>query len=245
MTILTDGFKQSDEAESLTKSRALLRMGFWSGSHGDRSLHGIAYNADFRTESFDAVSMGNTGTTTRFGQENDGEEAFRALFASALNRTFAELESIQQEIEVKLTERHYRTSNTTSRLIAEGEQILRDTWNRSRHQARIEELIGLGSQEGIKLNKASELDFWSYMTTMRHTRAAGLVLTDDGNLRAVWKDGAESRLAIEFLGERQAEYVIFRRRRESATVSRVAGTDTFEGIRAQIRAFDLGFLVNE
>ena len=132
-----------------------------------------------------------------------------------------------------------------SQLITDDEYQWGDAQDRSQlYRVRIDELIGFGQQEGIELNRASELDFWSYMTTMRHTRAAGVVLTDDGNLRAVWDDGDESRVAIEFLGGRLGEYVIFRRRREEAPVSRVAGTDTFEGIRAQILSFDLDFLVN-
>ena len=67
---------------------------------------------------------------------------------------------------------------------------------------------------------------------------------DNGNLRAIWKNEAGSRVGIQFLGSQMAEYVIFRRRPATTDVSRVAGIDTLEGIKRQIHAFDLNSLVN-
>ena len=68
---------------------------------------------------------------------------------------------------------------------------------------------------------------------------------DNGNLRAVWKDGHESHLGLQFLGESMVQYVIFKRREPDQPISRVAGRNTFEGLRWQIDSFELGSLLYE
>ena len=50
-------------------------------------------------------------------------------------------------------------------------------------------------------------------------------------------------VALQFLGGGHVQYVIFKRRPGAAKVSRVAGTDTFDGIKRQVEAFDLNQLV--
>ena len=112
------------------------------------------------------------------------------------------------------------------------------------YRHRIAELSSYGMDEGTSLNEASERDFWAFVEASVSTRRAGLVLMDNGNLRAVWKGDDESHLGLHFLGDQWARYVIFKRRPASRHISRVAGTDTLEGIRVQIRAFDLMSLVN-
>lgn len=107
------------------------------------------------------------------------------------------------------------------------------------YRRRIDELSRHGMDEGISLNEASERDFWAFVETSEYTHGAGLVLMDNGDLRAVWKGDDESHLGLHFLGDQRARYVIFKRRPASRHISRVAGTDTLEGIRVQIRAFDL------
>ena len=108
---------------------------------------------------------------------------------------------------------------------------------------RIEELRGYGAAEGIAINQDSENDFKAFANAMPTARKASLVLTDSGNLRAVWKDGAGSQLGLQFLGNRQVQYVIFSRRSNASSVSRVAGTDTLQGIKKQLAAGELHALV--
>jgi hypothetical protein len=115
---------------------------------------------------------------------------------------------------------------------------------RRAYRHRIAELSSYGMDEGTSLNEASERDFWAFVEASVSTRRAGLVLMDNGNLRAVWKGDDESHLGLHFLGDQRARYVIFKRRPASRHISRVAGTDTLEGIRVQIRSFDLTSLVN-
>lgn len=114
------------------------------------------------------------------------------------------------------------------------------------YRCRIEELRGYGAEEDIAISPESELDFLGFIESFPAPRPAALFLQDNGNLRAVWddEDDADSHLALEFLGGRRAQYVIFRRRPGAAEISRVAGTDSFAGISRQIAEFDLRHLVD-
>ena len=118
---------------------------------------------------------------------------------------------------------------------------------RRAYRNRIDELAGYGLEEGISVSVLSEEDFWAFMESSGFTNRAGLALMDNGNLRAVWKGadkGADSdHLGVQFLGKQMAEYVIFKRRPDSANVSRVAGIDTLSGIREQVKSFGLTSLV--
>ena len=115
---------------------------------------------------------------------------------------------------------------------------------RRAYRRRIDELGRLAIEEDISWNEASEQDFWTFVGAPVSSRQSGLVLMDNGNLRAVWKGDDESHIGLHFLGSQWVRYVIFKRREASRHISRVAGTDTLEGIRKQIRAFDLVSLVN-
>ena len=68
---------------------------------------------------------------------------------------------------------------------------------------------------------------------------------DNGNLRAVWKDNKGNRLGLQFLGGGMVQHVIFKQRNAARPISRVAGRDTFEGIKRQIDTFDLDSLLYE
>jgi len=107
------------------------------------------------------------------------------------------------------------------------------------YRSRIAELREYGEDEGVAINKASEKDFWDFVRSLPSVRRGSLVLMDNGNLRALWKGEQESQLGLQFLGGRMMEYVIFKRRKRAKNVSRVAGADTFDGVRRQIEAFEL------
>ena len=113
------------------------------------------------------------------------------------------------------------------------------------YRCRIEELRRYGAEEEIAIDPDSERDFLAFIQTLPGAQEAGVVLTDDGTLRAVWDDAddQESHLGMEFLGGGRTRYVIFKRRAGAAEISRVAGTDTFQGILRQLSAFNLQHLV--
>ena len=116
---------------------------------------------------------------------------------------------------------------------------------RQAYRRRIDDLREYGAEEDVAVNAASERDFWAFINTMPSAREAGVVLTPDGDLRAVWDDDHDDdrHFAVQFLGGGQVQYVVFSRRPDARKVSRAAGTDTLNGVKRQIDAFDLGRLV--
>ncbi len=116
-------------------------------------------------------------------------------------------------------------------------RIARQT--REAYRNRIEELREYGEEDGVTINPASERDFWAFVKSLPAARKGSLVLTDSGNLRALWRGEQESHLGLQFLGGREVQYVIFKRRKRARKISRVAGADTFDGIKRQMEAFDL------
>ena len=115
---------------------------------------------------------------------------------------------------------------------------------RQAYTQRIEELRNEAAIGRIEVNGASERDFWSLVRLGDPDRRAGVVLLDNGNLRAVWKGEDATHVGIQFLGEGRAEYVIFKRRPATTDISRVAGNDTLEGIKRQIHTFGLTSLID-
>lgn len=123
------------------------------------------------------------------------------------------------------------------------EQRIRDV--RQAYRRRVELLRSDGAMEDLAINEASEADFWSFVKSSFDVRKAGLVLLDSGNLRAVWKSDDGRRLGLQFLGGRMVEYVYFVRRPAAEEISRGAGRDTLDAVKAQIRAWNLTSLVYE
>ena len=99
--------------------------------------------------------------------------------------------------------------------------------------------------DGYVLNLASEIDFRQFVSSAPDIRKGNLVLMDNGNLRAIWKDEQDARLGLQFLGGRMVQYVIFKRRKQGQPISRVTGRDSLEGLERQIDAFELYSLLYE
>ena len=111
------------------------------------------------------------------------------------------------------------------------------------YRDRIEELRRFATLDGFSVNKASERDFWSFLTSMPFGCEAEMVLLDNGNLRVIRDDEDGNHIGLQFLGNGSLQYVIFRRRKGSSHVSRVAGRDTFKGVRRQMRLFEIESLL--
>ncbi len=112
------------------------------------------------------------------------------------------------------------------------------------YRSRIQELIEEATLDGISPNMSSERDFWSFMRSRPSARRAGIVLLDNGNLRAVWRDDMSILVGLQFLGMGWIEYVILKRRVGSARVSQTSGIDTSEAVKGQLRAFELTSWMN-
>ncbi len=111
---------------------------------------------------------------------------------------------------------------------------------------RLTALREAAEDDDVAWNEDSAQDFQAFITDNPYWRKAGLALMDNGNLRAVWEwdQDDETHLALQFLGNKRVQFVIFKRRLGSGKVSRVAGADTFDGIKQLVVAFELTPLVH-
>ena len=108
---------------------------------------------------------------------------------------------------------------------------------------RLRFLQGEAVHDGYELNPASEVDFEKFVRSDPGIRKGNLVLMDNGNLRATWKDEHGTRLGLQFLGDGMVQFVLFKRRGRENLISRASGRDSLEGLERQIVAFDLKSLL--
>ena len=92
------------------------------------------------------------------------------------------------------------------------------------------------------VNEESIRDFWSFMNSEKFARRAGLVLQDNGNLRAVWRDGCGHNVGLEFQGGGLVLYVIFKP--DERKTIREADIDRFDAVVNKLRELDLLGFVN-
>lgn len=110
---------------------------------------------------------------------------------------------------------------------------------------RIKLLKDEAADDEYTLNPDSEIDFQQFILSAPEVRKGNLVLMDNGNLRAIWKDKQGTHLGLQFLGGGMVQYVIFKQREQGYQISRVAGRDTLEGLKPQIDTFGLHSLLYE
>ena len=104
---------------------------------------------------------------------------------------------------------------------------------------RIQDLKEIGLDDGISLNPDSKTACLKFFRANPFLKPAGLIVKENGNLRAIWEGENEVHVGLQFLGDQSLQYVIFKQRTPEAPVSRVSGRDTMDGIMHQIEAFDL------
>src|SRR5262245_29613283 len=109
----------------------------------------------------------------------------------------------------------------------------------ARLHGRVGELKRLGVEEGLPWSSASEDDFWAFVSLQPTLREPGLILMDNGNLRAVWRNAAGEQVALEFRGYHQVYFVFFARRTEGPPMARSAGEDSILRIGDKIAGDNL------
>ena len=113
------------------------------------------------------------------------------------------------------------------------------------YRSRIKTLCAYAMDDGYSLRPESERDFWNFFGGEPRLRRFELVLIDNGNLRAAWRDDQDTHVGLQFLGDDIVQFVIFKRRCPSRPISRVVGRDTAAGFKSQIQAFELQSLLYE
>lgn len=88
----------------------------------------------------------------------------------------------------------------------------------------------------VPFSDASFSDLQAFMRETRPRVRPSLFLNDNGNLRALWKNDAGEQIGLQFLGEGNIQFVIFKRRPGTLRMARIAGIDAKDKILAHIRA---------
>ena len=109
---------------------------------------------------------------------------------------------------------------------------------------RIRELDAFARSEGSRVNPASEHTFWRFFTHHPFGAEPGLVLLDNGNLRAIWGDMKPTHVGLQFLPNDQIQYVIFARPPSSPKVRRGRGRTGIADIPKLLAAHGLTDLPN-
>ena len=109
----------------------------------------------------------------------------------------------------------------------------------SSYDHRLQVLEEQARLDGYSLNDASRKAFSEFCWRYPLVRRARLVLMENGNLRATWKDDYGAHVGLQFQDSQSIQFVIFGRRELDWPVQRVCGRVTMEGIMRQIKALDV------
>ena len=108
------------------------------------------------------------------------------------------------------------------------------------YQQRIDQLKEIADDEDIPFSGDSVQDFWIFIKKYRPSPQAGLILTDDGNLVAIWREATGGNVEVEFLGDKQCKLIVFKDPNNPLRVLPEISTDTLASIGQQIG--ELSFL---
>lgn len=90
--------------------------------------------------------------------------------------------------------------------------------------------------EGVPFSEASLVDFEKFLRNISPHARPYLFLNDNGDLRALWKNDQREQIALQFLGDGNIQFVIFKLRKGTLGMARVAGVDTYDKIMGHIKA---------
>lgn len=103
-----------------------------------------------------------------------------------------------------------------------------------KYQARIDHLQAIAEDEDIFFSSESCRDFWLFIRSYCPSPQAGLILTDEGNLVAIWRDADGSTVEVEFLGDEQCKLIVFKDPKNPLRVLPEITNDTLVSIGQQI-----------
>ena len=130
-------------------------------------------------------------------------------------------------------------SDTYAEIENELEATTKTLQVRRGYALRINDLRVAAELDGFAIPPRSENDFWKFINETPLWRQGNLVLRPNGNLRLVWIGHGDNHVGIEFSGNQQVQYVIFKDYLDDRDVKRIADLDTFEGIKATIESLSL------
>ena len=114
-----------------------------------------------------------------------------------------------------------------------------------KYDERLRFLEEEGKLDGVPLNPESMSGFMDFVKQCMPTISSGLVLIDNGNLRAVWNSDGESFVGLQFLNHQIIEYILFSQTAPSLPVSRSFGQARIDSVMNQIKALELNWMLYE
>ena len=109
---------------------------------------------------------------------------------------------------------------------------------------RIRVLKEAAVDEGIEWIGASEAGLLAFLKLMPRARKPAIVLSDTGELRAMWDNSREEQIGLRFKATGDVQYVLFRQRR-NAPLARSSGIDDPKVVRKHIEALELKRLMSQ
>ena len=109
----------------------------------------------------------------------------------------------------------------------------------SSYDDRLQVLEEQARLDGYSPNVASSKAFSEFCLRYPLMKRARLVLMENGNLRATWKDDNGAHVGLQFQDSQSIQFVIFGRRELELPVQRVSGRVTMDRIMRQIEALDV------
>ena len=105
------------------------------------------------------------------------------------------------------------------------------------YEQRIDQLKVIGEEEDIFVSTKSCEDFWIFIRNYCSSPQAGLILTDEGNLVAIWREANGSTVEVEFWGAGQCRLIIFKDPAAPLRVLPEISRDTLANIGEKLGAF--------
>lgn len=107
------------------------------------------------------------------------------------------------------------------------------------YEDRVNELRGLGADDEIELRQLSLLDFATFIRTGNPCPKASLVLTESGNIRAIWRGDENRQIGIQFYGSGMGSFSILSRELPSERDPAPYGEKTLADLKDLLAEFNL------
>ena len=107
------------------------------------------------------------------------------------------------------------------------------------YRSRIAALHEMAEDEGITVGKAPIEEFWKLIPTLTPTNKAQLVLSQKGDLAAIWKDGDGNYAHIKFLGTGNVRYVIITAPLHDSSGESVVGDCSIQDVKTLLEKHNL------
>ena len=109
---------------------------------------------------------------------------------------------------------------------------------------RLAELASAAEDEGIAPSEPSQRDLRRFFAENESRRSPSLFLLPNGNFRAVWWNDRKEQLGLQFLGDGEVQYVIFKEREDApGKFRRSYGQDEIRRLDTLIQAMNVGSLI--